>query len=506
MAEQILINKIPYYLPLTRVRIYGKRTTRKDVLLQVSGVSEVKVDLVTTADPNHPRYIQNADSLLADRQLTVEWTETGMLSNTDATSTGKLGEIIKNVFGAVFRFALFFGGGMGIRSMEVAGLGDKELENAYATAFADLAAARRAAKKAVSELLKAIADQSAALGSELDPEKVNVGQKRLHQLTETLEQVKKQAESLENHFNAWKGSAQEEVTPRDCTVALEVLPKEDDIRPLQDKTEAEIRAALRSLADLFWDLRVIVADAKIKVGPYRHIGKANDADPPLEKPDNSQGVEFRIPRPTVLSLFEIRENNTGKFTAVLKERREISVSDDTCPTALMRTKGSALSKKSVDIDFFATGIPKKVSTDSGADFAALAEALAKLPAEALQSVKDANVFIDERQKLALQSVEQRIEELKKEREEALARIAKNETLATEQQMVEVKRLEQEIALLKKQIELKQLAGTSDSDVQLKLLEIQEDLVHARTNLEKAEIERLKVQAELKKATEPKPKE
>src|SRR5262245_39629845 len=113
MADKplLLTNCFPYYLPLTRLRIHGKQTT-KTFLGRQTAVSEVAVDLVTVADPDHPRYVDEADSFLADSKLTIEVTEQGLLQSTNASSTGKLGNIVTSIFGTILRFSLFFGRGL----------------------------------------------------------------------------------------------------------------------------------------------------------------------------------------------------------------------------------------------------------------------------------------------------------------------------------------------------------------------------------------------------------
>jgi len=525
MSDDILVNKVPYYLPLTRIRVHGTRTTKTSITGKAVTTYAIKVDLITTADPDHPRYIVEADSLLADRQLTVESTEKGLLSGTDATSTGKLGSIITNVFGAVLRFGLFFAA-PGLPFAAAAGgpptRGTAEtIEEKYEKAFPGLNAARKAAKQAVADLIKAIADSSRALVAIADPAEVKKQRTRIQELKEALEDVRRIAKELEDHFSAWIASGTTtEATERDYTTELDKLPAEKDIHGLRDKTEAEIRAALKqlpeTLSNTFWDLRFVVADTKDFPDPKSKLPmEGNNGDkPPLGNRGSARGVEFRLPRPTILSLFEIREQSASpptpgnptptRYDLVLKERREVSISDSKCATAILIIKGSAWSESSLDIDFSTSGSVKKIATNSKSELAAVADALSKLPDEAVKALKDANVAVDERQKLALQGIEHRIDELKKQKEETQARIALGETLATEEQSAELKRLDQEISLLQKQVQLSQLSGTQAADVQLKLIEIEEQLVKARAALESAEIERLKVQAELKKVQAPGP--
>ena len=165
-SNEILVNKVPYYLPLTLIHIKGTRTTKKPIGEEPSVTSEVTIDLVTTADPNNPRCIIEADNLLADQQLAIELTEKGLLISTDASSSGKLGAIITNIFGAVLRFGLFFGvreRPFGFLEEETIRKGLSPVEEAYKKSYPYLSAARSTAKEAVAHLIGKTAEISKEL-------------------------------------------------------------------------------------------------------------------------------------------------------------------------------------------------------------------------------------------------------------------------------------------------------------------------------------------------------
>ena len=185
-------------------------------------------------------------------------------------------------------------------------------------------------------------------------------------------------------------------------------------------------------------------------------------------------------------------------TVTLQESRDVAVMDKFSRWTLVPIAKGLFGKKSLSVAFDKAGYLSKISRLSEAELAGLAQALEKLPADYYDALKQANETVDEQQELALQRLDHRIEELKKERELITQEVVTGGALASAQQTAEIERLGREITQLEKEASLVQLQQAAEGAAELAILDLQTKITSAQTALEQAETQRLKVQADLEK--------
>ena len=480
-----------YHLPRTRIRVHG---TAIEKLNLRTGQREKEVSssvtLETEADPAAFYQIDLRGSKLSDSSFSLELTDDGRLVSTEAKSTGRLGQIVRNVFGFVTTVVSAVGGlAGGAGAFVEAAAADTDVSDPvlerYRAEHPNRSERRRRITEALEAIVAKLIELENGLVAQADPGERQKAVAHIKDLKRAADGLRAEAKLLDTHFVAWKAS-KEAASSRtyELTVDLAGLPKISDV---ESWTGEPTPGQLGSSAPAYRALNLVIARSDPQPPPSGSVPTSPSAGTAYA------GVFFRHARPIELALFVAR----GGVLEMVKKTSEL-VMDDNCRTGFVVFGRSRWSERSASLTFSNLGGLKKLKNSKASELAAATGTLKELPADVLASLEQANKIIDERQKLSLQGIEQRIAELEKQKSLIDKEIALDEAIDTRDLVEEQKRLKAEIDLLKARKDL----GDAQRNLQLveqgSAIQLETEILKLRVGLEKAQVERLKTEAELEK--------
>jgi hypothetical protein len=485
-----LDTRLVYHLPRTRVRITGT-ATEKVVLSRAEPERrfEREVALETTADPAGFFAVALGKSKLSDDTFSLELTEDGRLVSTEATSTGRLGDVVRNVFSFVTSVV---GIAAGLLSpVKIAKLEGEPPAPSYEAVFPERAKRRRRVEGALEEVRSKVVDLEESLVGVADADERKKVLEHVRDLEAASTVLLEEARRLDVHFQAWKASVEQETTNE---LVFTLDPSD---LPLTGAVESwpspPTKEQLGKLGPVYDGLRMVLA--RRDVLPLPREGVAEDPGTAAD------GFFFRQPRPVELSLYVVAEDRL-----VLMSRKVELVMDEECRLCFVEYGKTRWSETSAEAAFWPGGSLKTLKNSRASEAAAATGALKELPADAKAALEQANQVLDERQKLDLQGLEHRIAELEKRKSLVEKEIALGGVVDTRQSQEEITRLKAEIDLLKSRKDL----GVAERELQQVAaggtLQLETEILKLRTALEQAQVERLKVQQALEKLASPEPPE
>ena len=523
-----------YHLPQTVVCVRGTATTKN--ILGSPGDTQVTAKgeflLEPRSDADHYYKIDFTESSLSDSEMKIVLAGDGRLISTDATTTGKLGTVVRSVFGFVASAAALAAKAaaataFGALAPPMLALGPAAptqpskpgkdpVEVAYKKAHPEMAAKRGETRDAIDKLEKRILAVGTALagqapkGSDVDGKSDEELRKMLSGATAALTALRAEAEKLNTHFKAWKSSAEDEKKESFThTVELSVLPTVSEVKALQsalaaippddpartDKVAQAYRTHLGEYEPVFQAARAIVAmedpfDRSSDSGrlPHGVEGLANH--------ESYHGIVFRQARPVTLELHVEKDD---AFT--LAKRDIVFVVDRHSRLGFVELGSTKWSKKSAKVEMGPGGELKTLSNASESAAAAAASALAQLPEEALARLKQANAIIDEGQQLALQGIDFRISTLEQRKKLIDAEIAHAGVLATREDVEEKARLKAEIERLEAVQTLTSVRAAGELGAETAQIRREIELLTLRVELREQELARLRAEFEIQKLTQ-----
>ncbi len=479
-----------YHLPRTKVRVTAAATEKTD-----AGTGERRVEattniaLETQADAQAYFRILLDDSHFSDNEFTLELSEAGLLVATDAAATGRLGKIVKGVFGLVTSVVSIFSGlGAAAGGALLLGeIGEEPGRPDYGRDHPELAARRTTTKRAIETLAQTLVElevRQAGTASEEDRAKTT---KHIADVKSGLEVLRSEATLLAQHYAAWKTTIESAASHTfEYAYDLEDLPMKAVVDGWESRPPAGVLGPLQALYDLTGQVLARVDDPRPATGGLSEASGTARA-----------GVYIRQSRPIALCLYKTMRDSVGD-RLVLSKHEAVHVMDKNSRLGFVEFGKTKWSKKSAKVEFYANGTFKKLTNSTESAAAAVVQTLSELPDAALASIKKANEIIDAQQELSFQRTEQWIAELEKRKKAVEGEIALNGVLATKEQQEEKKKLDAEIALLKSRMDLGTLAAEFEVQTSGHDAKIETDILGVHVELEKARVERLKVEADLAK--------
>src|SRR5262249_10528586 len=111
-ASDVATTPVPYYLPLSRVRVTATINTRLDLTKDpAEDVSEVAIisALVTDADQTNQLLTNVSGGFASDTSIDLSLASSGILTSTNDTAQGKLGGVVKDLVGLIANVASLSG-------------------------------------------------------------------------------------------------------------------------------------------------------------------------------------------------------------------------------------------------------------------------------------------------------------------------------------------------------------------------------------------------------------
>jgi len=486
-----------YHLPKTRIRLKSSVTERFD-LRREERTRQVKseIALETGADPAAFYRIDLKGSKLSDESFGLELTQDGRLVSTESKAVGRLGKVVKNVFSFVSSVVAIAGRialGAAVAPAAVdAGAAKAEEDpvlRRYREAHPQWAQRRQRAGQVLELMRSKMVDIEEEIVAEKDPAKRKERQEHLKDLASSSEALFEELKRLDTHFQAWKAGEENETSEELVfTFDLDDLPKVSTVESWKGLPTSQ---QLGRFASAFERLDLVLARDEPAPLPSSGVPQPPGAG------DSAPGMFFRCSRPLGLVLYLVRDERL----VGVKSTTEL-VMDGHCRLGYVEIGKTRWSEFSVETAFWPDGGLKSLKSFRASEAAAATDALRDLPVELKASLEQANEIIDQQQKLDLQGIEQRIAELEKQKSLVEKEIALGGVLDTRRTTEEIARLKAEIDLLRARKDLgvaerELLAVSSGSAIQLET-----ELLKLRTDLERAQVARLKVESELRELQKP----
>jgi hypothetical protein len=224
---------IEYHPSLTQARFSGSITLirEKETQLLLSTTAEADAILVTTADPRVTYKCLVKTRWIADVNVSLGLTDDQRLTAVSSESTGELGVVATQVLGAA---ATVGGVAVGLSGLVRAPEGEASpmsLEEAYAEKYADRASLRDGYATLLTDVLKRIQEQTAALVS-AQPALRSETLAQLKVLRVARTTAEAEIARLDGLFSAWSAAQHSAtVTNRVIDVELDRLPLHDAVTP-----------------------------------------------------------------------------------------------------------------------------------------------------------------------------------------------------------------------------------------------------------------------------------
>lgn len=482
LAQEV---KTRYFLPKSVVTLTATVTTKNTFPadpkagMTIGGRIETtnpSVTLATVADPAWPLALSSETALLSKNTVSVEVSAAGLLSSVNAKSEGVLGNVIKNVFGAVVSLTR---GAAGIRMSAAT-----DAENKYESDLPTHAKRRAEIKEYIGKATDQVLELEKKIISVDKHDERRALRLRVFDLQDALSDLRAELLLADAHFAAWKArmeSAREarvehvedaDDLPDDSGVAALAASKDKELM-----IDAVVNAACTSFGvttkgcpygEIVRQTRVVVTQVPLSVEPDVRL----DAKPGQISP----AIFYRTLRPIALSVYLLDGGNKP-----VRSRRSVEfVTGRRSPLMSVAVQNSKWSLKSIGVTF-TNGALTKVTNETGSEIAGAAEALRGLPTEYLAAVKQANEIVSEDSKLKLAGVTAQIDQLKKQKELIEAQVVSGESGDLASMQAQTVRLDAELKLLTSQRALAgaQGPGASDTALAVQMLTLQNALADAQ---------------------------
>ena len=478
-------DQIVYFLPKTQIQIDATVQRQTDEKGTVTSRS-IRADfsLVATSDISETYQIDPSVPALSNTKTVLNLTPDGRLSSIDSTSQGQAGTLVKSIFRGM---ATIIGlGGQGFpftRSVNA-------IEERYRTDHPLMSERREAYIKTEQslalKLAKISSEMANASGDELD-----ALQSKVAVVNKTLAEVREEMVLIDNHFAAWRRT-QERVVDVQITqiVDIDSLPVDDGIAKLanEEKNPAEetLHDTLGNYLPVFNQVGFIITrSAATPALPETGNARARN-------PRDARGIAYRVAYPATFCLYNTAPTEPTKPVLVACKRE--NVVGPSSPIVNLPLKGKAFGRRQLIVQFNDTGSIKSISNDSTSAVADVSALIQGVPTEILAAFQQANEILDANRALALQSLENQIEETKAEQSLLEQQIALRERIATSATDAELNELNRKLALLEAQRNL--VAAATPPDATIVSLESRQRLLKLENALREAEVRSLQLERQL----------
>lgn len=474
--------EVQYALPASRVRIDSTVTVHEDSLLGGGPISSPQSTVtLEVGGGERDQTLEVSSGILFNTAVSLELTEDGRLKSTDVEVSGEAGKVVLGVVGAATSLAA------AVVAPPVLPLGLKTLLVDPRTAAA--ASAKTPAGPTPREIEEnAFAAENAEVAA-MRARYVSLAEaaaKAVADLSESL---------LANPGEI--GEAKIAQLKRLETARARVQAELDHYNDLfkawrtsklTTRVENYQRAILLdTLHGIELEEGVAPALAKLPAQvrfAWEKLGVAATLEPPPPRPRvpiaEENEVLVRIPRRTVLNVYE--KDKDGK--PVLKESKRQLVMDSACEVVTVKLRRSFFAKRAVKIGFDELGGLASFKQESESSAAAVAAAAGELPGKVTGSVEDAVKIRKGLGELGSQGLAEELSRVKQEAEKKQQEITLAGLTATAQDKAELERLKDQAELLEQRRKIGEAGGHPDAATDL--------------GSRKQQLEREKLEAEIEK--------
>ena len=537
---QVSVAGLHYYLPEDELEVEATLTS-SDIVKFDFGAGEhgeavrkpksdatIDADVILTADRTKFYVLDLRPGGGADKQLTVEQKENGLLASVNTSSTGRVGDVIRNVFSFATTLLTALTGAGDALSETAPQEETKALDPLSCTARdalpadfrdyyfqrieadPDLKLGVRYEVRLARVLMpdedklflsrtnegcelwqgmlvhdRQIEDASRALDrlqqtlDKAPANQVDTLLGRIHGATARLERSRVERQEMAARFAAGTKSylKQEELLPSPPAKKLfhEVfelaeLPKTDDVKGKSIK-DAKANLSHRATRLLETAGFLISIDPRTATADGQNSTKTKLPSCDDEVKGDNMRIYYRMAEPRTLTVWKQNEDKL----AFHQLRHELLVDPD-APSRCLEFKASAFAERKLALTFGTRGQPVKL-VRSGTSAAASATAAL---ADAATSARDA--YVDTLSKLATAEEKKRaleladlttdVERLKKEQELLNAEISLEGAAASRDLVLQQRQIEAQLALLEKQLALRQAEDAFDPKVEIAQLQLE----------------------------------
>lgn len=475
--------EVQYALPASRVRIDSTVTLREDSLLGGGPVASAQSTVtLEVGGGERDQTLEVSSGILFNTAVSLELSEDGRLKSTDVEVTGEAGKVVLGVVGAA-------------TSIAASVLAPPVLPLARATLLAD----------------PRMAANATAAQTPTGP---------------TPREIEENAFAAENSevaaMRARYVALVEAATKAVATFSEGLLANPDDVDEAKiaqlkrlETARARVQAELDHYNELFkaWRAskqttrvenyqRAILLDtlhgvefaegatptletlpAQVSFA-WETLGVAATLEPPPRRPRvpvaEKNEVLVRVPRRTVLNVFE--KDKDGK--AVLRESKRQLVMDSACEVLAVKLRRSFFAKRAVKVGFDDLGGLASFKQETESSAAALATTAGELPGKVASSVEDAVKMRKGLGELGSQGLAEELSRVKQEAEKKQQEITLAGLTATAQDKAELERLKEQAELLEQRRKIGEAGAYPDAATQM--------------GGRKQQLEREKLEAEIEK--------
>lgn len=469
-----------YHLPKSFLTITGTVTTTTTAAGGQNESKSTELALATRADPAACYGVKLERSLFSDNEIDLEVSEKGLLTSSNATSTGQLGTIFKNV--ASFA-ATVAGAATGLRVFPAFAPSSTPAGTAptgsppspatlYSTEHPGRAQRRQEIADAIDHLLETVIVKERSLAGQSDEKDREATRAHIADLEQAITDLREQAEPLDRHYASWKATKEQETTEtHEFEIAISELPTVKAISDLGTNLPTE--AGLGSSFPIYEKLGIVVA----RLGDVPKVVDPSAAEARPAAGSAHSGAFYRKVVPMRLHLFA---KDSGKLKLIETEVHEVI--DEASRPGYLEFKRNRWSSTTVEAGFGDGGSLTRLKHTKTSTVAAATTATKELPEEVLDALNRADSIVDAHQKLRLQGIDHRLQELDREKKELDAEIALGDLIDTRALANRLKVVKAEKDLLTARKEL------GEARVALE--------AHEKTKANQLEIEALRLKKEL----------
>jgi hypothetical protein len=475
---------ISYRLPTSMLLIKATSTTQKvfqadGTLKEDRSLSGVTFSLFLAVD-TASRTMTVSPKALAKTNTKITLSADGLLAGVNSTSEGQLGPIVRNIFGIALSAA---GAGMGI---PIANRDPAEL--LYELEHGESAAIRRSLRAAIKASVERTATAAAELSGAKDEATAKALMAEMDRLRRSTDILRKEEQNVALHYAAWRSRKQDKQDK-----VIEILTPVDDLpldSTVKDAATSALTMKMLGAGDATGcdNKKTAVTLASRMTCDLGVILTRVEEDPPptAEPPVSGPIVAYRLARPVRLRLYEAE---LGKPIRHIRDTIE-SVVGRRSALATLALPTTKWSKRTLEATF-TSGALTSMSLESSSAVADATDALNKVSGDYLASLKQMNEIDAERRKAAGAVLEQKLNDLKKQKEIEESRIALDQALASEDAKGRLAAVEAEAKLLEAQRNA--LVGSAlvgrieQSSAEVQILKMQNEALKAR--IEELELRR-----------------
>ena len=480
-------NRIVYFLPKTRIRINATIQRRTDANGDVTNRSvTADFSLLATSDITHSYLLDPSVAALSNTKTVLNLTPDGRLSSIDSAVQGQGGVLVKSIFRGVATIL-----GLGGRGLPFANDIDAT-DEMYKTDHPTMAERRAAYRDTEHSLALKLAQVSSDLAAASGKENLDTLQHKVSVIEHALQRIRAEMVLVDNHFSAWT-NLRKRVVDQHISRIIEIdsLPTDTEVSKLalqtKNPTKADFNEALGgSYLPVFRQLGFILTRSA-----------ATPAPPPSTSTDRrndrqTKRISYRVPYPVTLCLY-----NTApamETRPVLISCRQENVLGPSSPIVNLPLRAKAFGRRHLIAVFDDSGSVKSITNDVTSAAADVADVVQGVPAEILAAFEQANKILDANRALALQDLEDQIEQTKAAQSLLEQQIALRERIAASATDAQLNELQRKLSVLEAQRNL--LAATSTPHSTIVSLEDRQRLLALENAIREAEIRSLQLEKQL----------